>query len=136
MVAKRPFFSRIDIPIIAALLSAALVFFAWDHLGSSTASVCEVSLDGQTIALLSLTEDNTYTFPQAPGVQVKVEEGAVCFLSSDCPDRTCVRTGWLREPGQYAICLPNRLMISIPKDASEEEGPSVDGITGKAGVTI
>ena len=44
---------------------------------------------------------------------ILVEPGRIRFQQADCPDQTCVRTGWLREAGDTAACLPDKLIIKI-----------------------
>ena len=43
---------------------------------------------------------------------------SIRFLSSDCPDKVCVNTGFLREDLQVATCLPNRttLFLSVSQE--------------------
>ena len=55
---------------------------------------------------------------------ILVESGRIRFEDADCPDRKCVKTGWLKDPGQAAVCLPNRTIIRI-----EGEGEEIDGGT-------
>jgi hypothetical protein len=41
------------------------------------------------------------------------EHGRIRFLSSDCPDQVCVRTGWLTAAGQSAACVPGRVLVRL-----------------------
>lgn len=43
---------------------------------------------------------------QIKGLKVRVKE-------SDCPDKICVKTGWIDKPGQSIICLPHRIYLEI-----------------------
>lgn len=54
---------------------------------------------------------------------ILVEKGRIRFQEADCPDLVCVKTGWLTEQGDIAVCLPNRTMIKI-----EGEGSKLDGV--------
>ncbi len=59
-----------------------------------------------------------------------VEPGRICILDADCPDRTCVRQGWLGPGRQPVVCLPHRLVLQrepSPDDAGEE--PSMDALS-------
>jgi hypothetical protein len=55
---------------------------------------------------------------------VEVANGKIRFLESDCPDKLCVRTGWISRSGESAVCLPNRVEIVILGDSVD-----VDAIT-------
>ncbi len=41
------------------------------------------------------------------------EDGSICFEKSNCPDKLCIKTGKISKPGQFAACLPNRLLLKI-----------------------
>ena len=55
---------------------------------------------------------------------ILVENGRIRFKKADCPDKVCVKTGWLEQNGDIAVCLPNRVMIKI-----EGEPADVDIVT-------
>ena len=44
---------------------------------------------------------------------IAVENGRIRFMEADCPDKVCVRTGWISKPGQAAVCLPAGVIIKI-----------------------
>lgn len=54
---------------------------------------------------------------------ILVEPGRIRFKEADCPDQTCVRTGWLRDAGDTAVCLPDKIIIKI-----QGWGKSVDAV--------
>ena len=55
---------------------------------------------------------------------ILVEKGQIRFEDADCPNRDCVKTGWISKKGASAVCLPNRTSIRI-----EGESDKVDGTT-------
>lgn len=83
---------------------------------------------GETV--LSLNRPGTYTFAGKNGltVQLAVEEGRICFLSSGCPDKICVRSGWLSRTGQTAACLPAGVVVRV--EAAASGGSTVDMVAG------
>ena len=44
---------------------------------------------------------------------IRTEPGQIRFMDSNCPNRICVDSGWLKKPGDMAVCLPHRLVIII-----------------------
>ncbi|MEY8762249.1 MULTISPECIES: NusG domain II-containing protein [Clostridium] len=44
---------------------------------------------------------------------VEVENGRIRISEADCPDKICVKTGWISKPGQSIVCLPHKLIIKI-----------------------
>jgi hypothetical protein len=59
------------------------------------------------------------------------EAGRIRFAAADCPDKVCVRTGWISRSGQIAACVPGHLIIKIEGSGSQPTGPDdVDVIVG------
>jgi hypothetical protein len=58
------------------------------------------------------------------------ESGRVRVTESTCPDKICVRTGWISRPGQSIVCLPNRVVVRIEgSEVRDDPGPDLDAIT-------
>ena len=111
--------------ILGALLLAGLL---WGALRLTAAQGAEavVTVDGVTEAVLPLTRDGSYTLDAArfggeDGVcanRITVENGRVCVSEANCPDRICVRRGWIRFAGESIVCLPHKLVVTVRGGAS------------------
>ena len=44
---------------------------------------------------------------------VEIDNGKVHVLDSTCPDKLCIKQGWISNVGETIVCLPNRITISI-----------------------
>lgn len=75
-----------------------------------------IPLDGSVHRVITITGEYVN--------RIEIDGDRVRFLESDCPNLFCVNTGWISEPYQTAVCLPNRVMIRIE---SEEEA-EVDAV--------
>ena len=51
---------------------------------------------------------------------IKIEEGKVRMQDSACPNKTCVKMGWIAHEGQMICCIPNRVVVKIL--GAEEDG--------------
>lgn len=51
---------------------------------------------------------------------IVVENGRIRFEESDCPDKVCVRTGWISKPGQSAVCLPAGVIIKVVGEDNDD----------------
>ena len=80
-----------------------------------------VTVDGETVAVLPLSEDTAYALNSSfLGLAedgfvnvVVVENGRVCVKDANCPDRVCVRTGWIEYEGESIVCLPHKLVVTV-----------------------
>ena len=44
---------------------------------------------------------------------IKINEGKAWIESSPCNNQTCIGMGPLHQQGQWALCLPNKVMVII-----------------------
>jgi hypothetical protein len=42
---------------------------------------------------------------------ITIKDGDIYVSDSDCPDRTCIKTGKLRSESVPIVCLPHKLII-------------------------
>ncbi|MGI6677800.1 MAG: NusG domain II-containing protein [Dehalobacterium sp.] len=108
-----------DIILIMTLVIIALISFAGLHYWSNGQGsiAAEISADGQPVhyvALQNLQEQKEFTVQGPLGdTIVQVREGEARIIDSPCPDKICVRAGWIKLAGQSAICVPNRIILRI-----------------------
>ena len=46
-------------------------------------------------------------------MKIEVKNGKIRVLSSDCPNKICVKRGFISKKGESIICAPNKVMILI-----------------------
>lgn len=103
---------------IAAVLIFTLATGIWaagrsQSSGSLTALVRQDGQVVRTIALTGLSEPITFTLDGAYTNTIRAENGRICVESATCPGQDCVHTGWLTRAGQSAVCLENRVSITL-----------------------
>lgn len=114
----------IGIVLLIAILAAALIFLP--RAEADTHNIAKISLNGSEMMLIDLAgEDQILDLHEKYGVPAVLElkEHRIRCMEVDCPDQICVNTGFVWRELESAICLPNRLAITIhpreeiPKDA-------------------
>jgi hypothetical protein len=114
-VTDRRLINKRDILIIIILiLTALIIWLCFTYMGSYTdVRQAEIVYNNSVIKVLDLSVDGQYTVPEAPDMVFEVKDGKARVLSSDCPDKVCVNSGWLSRAGQCAVCLPNRITLRL-----------------------
>jgi len=107
--------------ILAGLLALVLISFGVSHLVQRRMTEGDLRLEiytsGQLYRTISLSEaaageikvvnaDGQYNI-------VEIEKGRARIKEADCPNQVCVRTGWVSQPGQIAVCVPNKFNIAV-----------------------
>lgn len=124
-----PIFKRGDIVLIVSLAVIAAVLMAWNTCGIAPGRqvTAIITQDGKLIKKINLSElrDPEYVYIDKPVKQVILaEKGRIRFLKSDCPNKICVKTGWLTKAGNKAICMPSRVVITIVGDHKQVDSVS------------
>lgn len=81
--------------------------------GDLTAEVRQNGVLVRRIALTGLNEPVTFTLTGEYENTILAENGRVCIKSATCPHQDCVHTGWLTRAGQSAVCLENRVSVTV-----------------------
>ena len=82
-----------------------------------------VSVDGVETAAYSLHADcqiplTTYNSGQN---FLLIKNGMAAITDANCQDHLCVKQGGISKTGESIVCLPNRLIVEIQGNQSEEQ---------------
>lgn len=113
-----PMFKTGDKILIIVLAVIAVFILAWNSFGVSSGQqvTAVITQDGKIIKQINLTalKSPESVYIDEPVKQViRAEQGKIRFMESDCPNQTCVKTGWLTKAGDRAVCLPSKVVVTI-----------------------
>ena len=106
--------------LLGLIIGVGLSLLAWQTWPApSSDRQVQVFHNGELLFSFALKEAETRTeqVKVAGGVAtIEVKDGAVRLAPTDsyyCPERICLRTGWIKQPGEAIICVPNKLVVRI-----------------------
>jgi len=108
--------TRADIFAIAfaILLLPSLYINLWGEAAAGDSAA--ILIGGEEYLRVSLTEDQTITIPGKLGDSIiEIHNNSIRFVSSPCRGKQCVHSGWLKEGGEFAACLPNRISVAVSR---------------------
>lgn len=118
-----------DLIIIGAVAVTALLFLLLNKYFFAKEGVyAEIYHDSALVQRIDLStaEEGSFSIPGEPDVVFQIyPDGSIAFKESDCPDKICIRSGRLKSAGQFAACLPNKMMLKIVSDDKDREGPDL-----------
>ena len=122
---KLKLFSKYDLPVLMAISLLCILLLIPQFLVKDENLIATVTKDSEVIKTINLNEvEQGYyiDIDSAPEVRIRVEKGRIRFCEADCPDKLCVRYGWLESSADSAVCLPAKVVISISgqKDGSPD----------------
>ena len=84
--------------------------------------------DGEVLYSFDLTktEDTTFDIYYKDSKNtIEIKDGKIRISAAECPDKICVKSGWLSSSAMPVVCLPNHLVIEFANNNSE-----VDAVAG------
>jgi len=105
----------ISLPVIIVCIIAVLsCIFVWlfNENNAEKGKNAVVYVGGEIVKVLPLENDSTFTLPKTD-MTIKVESSQAYISESSCKCKTCIGFGKLTKAGQSAVCLPNRVTVTI-----------------------
>lgn len=154
----RPLLRRRDLIVFAVVILLALLLKLAPHLWLSQSGkilarlsfdnrlLCEFNpaqLTPRTYSLEELAEMSSAglpgagerrenrpgLWPELPPMSIVIEaDGGVRVAASDCPDQYCVRRGVCRKAGDFAACVPNKVILTLLPAGDHESEDADSGI--------
>jgi hypothetical protein len=113
-----------DFAAIALSLAITLCTGVAVYAGTQSSAQVLIQGSGRTW-LFPLDADERIAVPGPIGeTVVEIRGGRARVLSSPCGNQTCVAAGHIRRHGEWAACLPNKVLIAI--EGSTNDGEILD----------
>ncbi len=106
--------TRADWVLVAIALCTLPVLYLHFWTPQEPATELRVQIAGAAATTAPLTPDRRMQVTGHMGEStIEIRAGQARFLNSPCAGKVCVHSGWLREAGELAACLPNRISIQL-----------------------
>ena len=111
---ERKLITKTDIFIIAGIVAVIILFFVFKSLYKENI-VAEIYFDGEVIEKINLSakEEKEIITGENNKTVIIAKGGEIYFYSSCCEDEICVESGKLSENGDFASCLPEKVVIKV-----------------------
>ncbi len=77
-----------------------------------------IGVDGKEY-VYSLDKDANYRVKD--NVVIRVEKGKAFFVTSNCSNKNCIKSGYLSFKNSFISCLPEKVYIKLIPQKGEEE---------------
>ena len=123
----RNIFKPADLFLFAIVLLVSIVFSFWFLPRREVGALVEVRY-GDSVEYFFLKK-NCVIEKKEGKIFIRIEDGCVSIVESDCPDRVCVLMGPIRREGEVLICVPNKLVVKITGRSNKNDQDSFDSIS-------
>lgn len=113
--------------LFAAICALCVGCIAFRHYFASPGIRAVIKQNGEIIRVLDLSGDYEISVESGEGGynSIHVKEGSIAVTDADCPDRLCVKQGYISSGELPIVCLPHKLSVEVISYDNE-----VDGVTG------
>lgn len=101
---------------VAAVIFAAGVIASVIILNAPKKNNVQIKSGGKVLYTLDLSQEHDRSFEiktDSGSNTVEIKDGKIRVKDADCPDKTCMRMGWLDSSAMPIVCLPHGLVISF-----------------------
>lgn len=102
-----------DLIILFVLLVAASLSLWLALRPSNNGQIVEIYENGVLSYSIPLYENQEIVLDKHGHNVVKIENGKVFMLESDCPGKDCLHAKSLTAEGGIIVCLPNKVVVKI-----------------------
>ena len=100
--------------LLAILLFAGIFYAAYRYTHRGPSAYVQVSVNGKLYERYDLNQDREEIIVSAYGNNhLIIKDGEAWIEDASCPDKICIYTGKIHEPGSLVVCLPNRMIAEI-----------------------
>ncbi len=80
-------------------------------------SFVKIESNGTLIFKIKITENRELNITGPVGnTHISIRDKSVRVIDSDCPEKICVKTGKIRNAGEFIVCVPNKVVVKIQGD--------------------
>lgn len=125
MVRARTHISIFDILICLIAISISLLYLFFPF-GSSEKHV-HIKAENYD-SYLDLSENTSFDISSSGyKFTVEIKDGAVRIKDSNCPDKLCVSSGWVKDGSKPIVCAPAKAVIRIEADGGDSDADIIAG---------
>jgi hypothetical protein len=117
---------KLDYVIIVVLALFTITSFVGTLLNSNrkyNEKYVKIEVDGKLYDTYTLiNHEETIKIKTKLGENlIQIKDGKVHVLDADCPDKVCIKDGYISEPGQILVCLPNKVVVEVKGKITNQE---------------
>ena len=124
---KTKIFKKWDIIIIIVLICLSFIpelIFGVMMGKNYNGTYAEITLDGKPYKKILLSEhrgEEQIDVKTKYGYNIiEIKDQSIGIIDADCPDKICIKSGFISKPGQLSVCLPHKLMVEIKSNDNEK----------------
>ena len=110
--------TKYDMITIAIIIFAAIAFMLLSRLtiNNNESQYAIITVEGKEYRKIDLknAKPEELTITTSYGYNtIEIGKNRIRIKESSCPDKLCIKQGWISKPNEISVCLPNRVSIKV-----------------------
>jgi len=114
--------TKADMALILFLILLTGLSYAWVGIIHKPGAYAIVSVGERQVGIYPL--DKPQTIIKIKGIlgeaELQIKDGAIRMQSAPCPQKICVKMGWIKNVGELIVCVPNQIVVRIEGASASE----------------
>lgn len=106
-----PLFGIGDFIVVLALIFACTLALK-SLVYSDDGMRADIYVKGDCVMSLPLDTDGVFQIPETHA-SVEVADGKIAIIDNDCPNKICMKTGFVSRSGAAIVCAPNGITVIV-----------------------
>lgn len=119
--------NKYDIALIIAIIAINVLIIIYGSFNTvdKGQKIAYVYSNNKLVGEYTITDNYETEFKVEAGSgnynTIHIEDGKVWIHDATCPDKICLNQGKISHDGELIVCLPNKLLVQIEDNETEEE---------------
>ncbi len=101
-----------DFVVFSIIIAISILLLLFSFRGK--AEQITVTVDGENYGSYQKNRDRTVKIETEYGENTLIIKGGKAHITkSDCPDKTCEKTGEINKAGETIVCLPHKVVVEV-----------------------
>lgn len=119
--------TKSDIKLISVVLVFAIAFAVFIYITGKSKEVVVIKKEGKIVYRIKLPLDKNMWISSEDGVaELMIKGKKIRFIKSTCPQKYCIKQGWLNNSSTMLICMPLKIQVYF---GAKDFKTKVDAIT-------
>lgn len=126
---------KLDIIVISILLIASFIPYGILKISLKDANYvyAKITVEGKEYKNIRLDNhkgEEVFNIKTDKGHNIiKIVDNKIAIIEADCPDKICLKPGYIGKVGETLVCLPHKVVVEI-KGRANIEDEETDFISG------
>lgn len=102
--------------ILIVLAISTVIFISTKIMNKGNSDKIEIYVDNRLYKSIPINSEEEITIENNEDYNhIKIYDKGAKIIDASCPDKVCVKSGFIKDSNEKIVCIPNKVIIKIKK---------------------